>query len=228
MTEEHILTYVSRRVYLIRGILAIAIGLSITLLIATNLKVHLHMMGFIGIDLIFTVSLFYLSKDWHKGQLSICFDKKEIHISSYFHLFRHSKEYVFSWEDLEDVSFYDSQYFRILVVKDQKNKISYAIDHGEEAVFEHILNKRLSKLKESGTITMGKNTSIYETKIGLGVAIVLGLLMIIWPLIAWLNNKEFKIGLAMLFYSGASFFIYMVYQHYKQKKVSVPHYKTKS
>ena len=218
MAQEYTLNFTSRRVYLIRGFLAVVIGLSITLIIATNLGLDLHILVFLGIDLLFTVLLFYLSKNWHKGQLIIRFSEKEIHLSSYFPLFKHSRENIFYWNDLEDISFSDSQYFRIFSVRDQKKKASYAIDYGDEVNrFEQILNKRISKLSQDGLIKINRKPKIYETKVGFVIAIVLGLLMIAWPLVAWLNNRDFQIGLALIFYSGASFFIYMVYRHRRKK-----------
>lgn len=216
MAQEHTLNFTSRKVYLMRGFLAIIIGLSITLMIATNLGIHLHILVFLGIDVLFTVLLFYFSKSWYKGQLSICFKEKEIQISSYLPLFRHSRQYTFHWSELKDISFADSQYFRIFVIKDQKKKVAFAIEYGDEVTrFEQILNKKISKLNQDELIRTNQKPAIYKTKVSFGIAVVLGLLMVAWPLAAWLNNREFQIGLALIFYAGSMFFIYQVYTHYK-------------
>ena len=220
MAEEYIFKYISRRVYFIRGFLAIAIGLSITLLIATILGVHMQLFIFLGINALITVLLFYYSKNWYKGQLLIRFNEKEIYLSSYFPLFNHSQDYIFCWKDIKSISFVDSQYFKILVITDQKQKLVFALDYEDEVTrFEKNLNKRIYKLNQDKLIRIKLRPTIYDTKIGFGIAAILGLLMIIWPLIAYLNNRDIHIGLAFIFYSGAIFFIYKVYLH-KRKKSS--------
>lgn len=219
--KEHILGFTSRRIYFIRGFLAIALGLLITLLIVTSIKAHFNEIAFLGIDAFFTVLLFYLSRNWHKGQLTVSLKEKEITVSSYLPILKRSRQYNFSWEDITDLSFSDTQYFKILIVKTNRERVAVAINYGDEATqLEQLLNKKISKLDQDGVVAIHKKQSIYETKTGIFLAAILVLLMIGWPIAAWLNGKDFKIGLAVIFYSGASFFIYMVFQSHKRKNAS--------
>src|SRR5690606_6304826 len=150
---------------------------------------------------------FYVSKNWYKGQLLIRLNNREITLSSYLSLFKHSKEYSFYWEDIKYISFVDTQFFRLLRIRDKKKKVVFAFEYTEDvARFEQMVNKRVFKLNQKGLIRIYQKPSIYETKVGYVMAVVLGLLMITWPLAEWIYNKSFQIGLALIFYSGAGFF----------------------
>lgn len=216
--KEYVLSFTSRRIYFIRGFLAIALGLIITLLIATNVIVNFSELVFLGVDVFITVLLFYISRSWHKGQLKVSLKEKEMMVSSYLPMLRRSREYNFLWKDIADLSLSDTQYFKILIVKTKTERVAIAINYGDEATrLEQFLDKRISKLNQDGVVQIHKKLSIYETKTGLVLAEILVFLMIGWPVVAWLNSKDFQIGLALIFYSGAGFFIYMVYRVRKKR-----------
>jgi len=218
MIQEYALNFVSRTIYFLRGFLAIVIGLSITLVIAISSTERLPTLIFFVIDALITILLFYLSKNWHKGRLLIHFREKEMSIESHLPLLKQSRKFVFHWNELSDLSCSDTQYFRILVVKDSKKKVAFAMDYGDAATqFEQKLNNQLAKLDKTESIIISQKPSIYATKLGIGIAIILGLIMIAWPLLAWINQREFQIGVALIFYSGAGFLIYMVYRTRKNK-----------
>lgn len=218
MTKEFNLNFVSRTIYFLRGFLAIAVGLFFTLLLATSLTEPLPVLIFFVTDAFITILLFYFSKNWHKGQLLIHFREKEISVESYLPLLKRSQKFVFSWKELRDLSLSDTQYFRILVIRDSKKKVAFAMNYGDAVIqFEEKLNNQMAKLDRAKSISIDRKPSIYTRKSGKLIAIILGVTMIAWPLVAWVNQREFQIGFALIFYSGAGFFIYLVYRTCKKK-----------
>ncbi len=94
------------------------------------------------------------------------------------------------------------------------------LDHNSQhfSRLEKDFHGKVSTINKNGNSNISLNPSIYGTKTGFVIAVVLGLLMIGWPVATWISGKNFQIGLALIFYSGAVFFIYLVYQHRTRRK----------
>ncbi len=159
-----------------------------------------------------------VTKKLYRGCLIIRFSEEFVEIENYIPLLRKKSHLTFKWSELKKFGFVDTQYFRILVVKDGNKKIHIAMDYDEAVYnFECDLNRKLDELKELGILDIVKLPSIYERKIGLFIAILLLVLMVVWPIVIFINDAQFNIGLMLVFYSGSLFYIYVVFKKQQSK-----------
>jgi hypothetical protein len=218
MEHEYTIVSVSRTLYFIRVFGSIFIGITLPLPFYIFFSIKPNEIVFIIIGLLSAYLLSVVTKKLYRGCLIIRFGGEFVEIENYIPLLRKKSKMTFKWSELKKFGFVDTQYFRILVVKDGNKKIHIAMDY-DEAVdnFEYDLNRKLDELKELGILDIVKLPSIYERKIGLFIAILLLVLMVVWPIVIFINDAQFNIGLILVFYSGSLFYIYVVFKKQQSK-----------
>ena len=217
------LIYIPRGLYTLRllAILAIACVLPFLVLTFISVKVSFVLIVLFSFGLAFL--LFRVSAKFVRDELHVELKDDMLAVTEVSSLSKKKKELKISWSDIESYMFQTTQYYHILRLRTVNGKkVMLTLDHKSDqfARFEKDFHDKISLVNQTEDVNISLKPSLYETKVGLWLAVVLALSMIGWPLTAWLNDRDFQIGLALIFYSGAGFFIYMVYHHHKQKKAS--------
>ena len=219
--HEYQLIHIPKILYTLRLLIVIIATLILPFLLLAIISIEVNPILILFCSFGLAFFLLKISAKIVRNKLHIAIEKGVLRITETSSLTNKKKEKIINWSDLKSYVFYTTQYYHILKLYTAKGKkITLTLDHDSRqlARFEEDFRNKVSSINQIGHTSIFLKPSIYETNAGFGIAIVLILLMIGWPLVAWINHKSFQIGLALVFYSGASFFIYMVYQHYKRNK----------
>ncbi|MEM0942163.1 MAG: hypothetical protein AAGI25_20585 [Bacteroidota bacterium] len=220
--NEYQLIHIPRGLYSLRLLMILIISLILPFWILT--LVHIKLNFILVILFVFGLAfiLFRLSTKFVRNNLHISIRNEELVITETSTLTKNKKEKKINWNNLESYIFKTTQYYHILKLKTKKGKnVMLTFDQNSQHLsrFEKSFHNKVSSLNEvQEGVNVSLKASIYETRMGVILSVILGLLMISWPIIALLNDRDFQIGIAVIFYSGASFFIYMVYRSHRLKK----------
>ncbi|PTB96636.1 hypothetical protein C9994_06475 [Marivirga lumbricoides] len=219
--HQYQLIHIPRGLYTLRLLLILVVALALPFLVLMIIEVHLNFVLIISICFLIAFLLFKLSARLVRNDLYAVINRDSLTIIETSSITKKNRKWEFNWTNLNSYVFETTQYYHILrlyIAEDKK--ITLTFDHNSQdfSRFEKDFHDKVSAINKNRDSVIYMRPSIYETKTGLILAALLVLLMIGWPIAAWWNSKDFQIGLALIFYSGAGFFIYMVYQYRRSKK----------
>lgn len=221
--NEYQLIHIPRGLYTLRLLVILTVALVLPFLTLVVIQVQVNFILIISLSFGIAFLLFNLSARLVRNDLLVAINRDLLTVVEISSITKNKREKIIRWNDLRSYIFESTQYYHILRLYTNKgDKIMFTIDHNSEQFsrFEKDFHDRVSSFNKNGNADISLKPSIYETKTGVVLAMILVLLMIGWPIAAWLNSRDFQIGLAVIFYSGAGFFIYMVFQFHKRKKAS--------
>lgn len=222
-THEYRLTQIPRGLYTLRLLAVLLVALVLPFLVLVIIEVKANLILILSFSFGIAYLLFKLSGRLVRNELEVEIRRDLLAILETSSITKKKVKREIEWDNLKSYIFEPTQYYHILKLYTiEGKKIMFTLDHDSQDLprFEKDFYNKVSKVNENSSSNISLKPSIYETNAGLAMALILGLMMIGWPIAAWLGGKDFQIGLAVIFYSGAGFFIYMVVQSRNRKRVS--------
>ncbi len=217
---EYKLVHIPRVLYTLRLLVILITALLLPFLALVIIQVQANLILIISFSFGIAFLLFKLSEGLVRNDLHVVINRDIFTFEETSSITKKKRKKEIRWNNLKSYIFETTQYYHILkLYTTNGEKIMLTLDHNSQhfSRFENDFHDIVSSINKQGNSDISLKPPIYETKTGLVIAVALGLLMIGWPLATWFSGKNFQIGLALIFYSGAGFFIYMVYRYRRHK-----------
>ena len=121
------------------------------------------------------------------------------------------KNIYVDWGNIKEYIIKNDPYFTHFKIKCKDgSKVRFSHSTSDADDFEKFRADFEKKVTEY-PLKIEKGKTFYETKFGLIIAGFLIITMIAWPIICFVNESEFKVGLALSFYSSSIFIVLQVY-----------------
>jgi hypothetical protein len=215
---------VARGFYVLRYLLAIALGVFCTL----GLFIYLtfipkdQIILFMGVFGGLTFLILKTTKRLDKGLVNLTIDNEGLKIEWLRQFMFHNKPNEnIKWVDIVDYTYIPDQHFDIFRIRTDKKKIKLSLAETSESfyVFYGELEEKVEILKSADkNLNVKRGRTFYETKWAVVFAIFIVLLLVAFVgLLIFRPPEKINYGSLFIFLGGAIFYVYTVWS-YRQKK----------
>jgi hypothetical protein len=215
---------VARGFYLLRYLLAIALGLFCTLglFIFLTFIPKEQMILFLGVFGGLTYLILKITKRLDKGLVNLTIDNEALKIEWIRQFMFHNKPNEnIKWVDIVDYTYIPDQHFDIFRIRTDRKKIKLSLAETNESFYAFYveLEEKVEILKAvDKNLNLKRGRTFYETKWAVVFAIFIVLLLVAFlGLLIFRPPEKINYGSLFVFLGGAFFYVYTVWS-YRQKK----------
>ena len=211
--RDYQLIHIPRGLYSLRMLVIIFSPLILIFLLVPLSKSEGSLFLMISISCLTPFIIWKLSRRLVRNDMNMILKHDSVVIIEKSTISKKTRKQEIKWNNLESYLFETTAYYHILRLLPSTGKrivLTFDLNNPDFSGFEFDFRRKVAAFNKIGNTFIATKPSFYETKSGKIVAVILGVLMIIWPIVVWLNDKPFNIGLAIMFYSQAGFYLYMV------------------